>query len=147
MTEEQITSIIEQEIAVLIADIDRHKGCGVFVDYCQRWQVQLDGFVKLRDKIAAEQQRLTKAQNMVNNADICLMETSPMGMSNSMSMLHADLQAHLHAGVLRHPLVIVDDFGERFVSLANRKYLNKREELERAEQAGDWKKYIWLHVP
>lgn len=59
--------------------------------------------------------------------------------------LHADLMRHLHAGVLDHPLVMIDDFGDRFVSLANKKYLDKREELDRAKLAGDWQKYIWLH--
>jgi hypothetical protein len=63
--------------------------------------------------------------------------------------LHEDLRPHLvkRAGRLHlhHPFIIMLDLIPQEHAKANRRYVEKREEIKRAKERHDWSKYIWLH--
>ena len=51
MTTEHIRQLIDQEIAIVTANIERMKGVGVYVENCDRWRIQLEAYHKMREMI------------------------------------------------------------------------------------------------
>lgn len=49
----QIIDLVEQEIATMVSNIDKHQGIGCYVDVCQKWHIQLASYVKVREMIMA----------------------------------------------------------------------------------------------